>query len=57
MIGLHISLTTDSLEQPTKQTPAKSRVLIPVKSYIGFVGTHKDKLDKKRCNESIAALN
>ena len=57
MIGLLMSLTTDSLEQPTKQTPTKSRVSIPVKSYIGFVGTHKDKLDKKRCNESIAALN
>ena len=57
MIGLLMSLTTDSLEQPTKQTPTKSRVSVPTKSYIGFVGTHKDKLDKKRCNESIAALN
>ena len=57
MIGLLMSLTTDSLEQPTKQTPTKSRVLIPTKSYIGFVGTHKDKLEKDSCKERIAALN
>ena len=57
MIGLLMSLTTDSLEQPTKQTPTKSRVSIPTKSYIGFVGTHKDKLEKENCKEKIAALN
>ena len=54
MIGLLMSLTTDSLEQPTKQTPTK---LIPAKSYIGFVGTHKDKLEKESCKERIAALS
>ena len=57
MIGLLMSLTTDSLEQPTKPTPTKARVSIPNKSYIGFVGTHKDKLDKESCKERIAALN
>ena len=57
MIGLLMSLTTDSLEQPTKQTPTKARVSIPTKSYIGFVGTHKDKLEKESCKERIAALN
>ena len=57
MIGLLMSLTTDSLEQPTKQTPTKSCVSIPTKSYIGFVGTHKDKLGKGNCKERIAALN
>ena len=57
MVGLLMSLTTDSLEQPTKQTPTKSRVTIPTKSYIGFVGTHKDKLKKETCKEKIAALN
>ena len=57
MIGLLMSLTTDSLEQPTKQTPIKSRVAIPTKSYIGFVGTHKDKLKKRNCKEKLAALN
>ena len=57
MIGLLMSLTTDSLEQPTKQTPTKSRVLIPTKPHIGFVGTHKDKLEKDSCKERIAALN
>ena len=57
MIGLLMSLTTDSLEQPTKQTPTKARVSIPTKSYIGFVGTHKDKVKKRNCKEKIAALN
>ena len=57
MIGLLMSLTTDSLEQPTKQTPTKARVSIPTKSYIGFVGTHKDKLKKRNRKEKIAALN
>ena len=57
MIGLLMSLTTDSLEQPTKQTPTKARVSIPTKSYIGFVGTHKDKLKKRNCKEKIAVLN
>ena len=54
MIGLLMSLTTDSLEQPTKQTPTETRLTIPSKSSIGFVGTHKDKLDEKRCAEKIA---
>ena len=57
MIGLLMSLTTDSLEQPTKQTPIRTRLSIPNKSYIGFVGTHKDKLEKESCQERIAALN
>ena len=57
MIGLLMSLTTDSLEQPTKQTPTKRRVSVPNKSFIGFVGTHKDKLEKESCKERIAALN
>ena len=51
MIGLLMSLTTDSLEQPTKQTPTKRRVSVPNKSFIGFVGTHKDKLEKETCRE------
>ena len=57
MIGLLMSLTTDSLEQPAKQTPTKRRVSVPNKSFIGFVGTHKDKLEKESCKERIAALN
>ena len=57
MIGLLMSLTTDSLEQPTKQTPTKARASVPNKSFIGFVGTHKDKLEKESCKERIAALN
>ena len=57
MIGLLMSLTTDSLEQPTKQTPTKRRVSVPNKSFIGFVGTHKDKLDKETCKEKIDTLN
>ena len=57
MIGLLMSLTTDSLEQPTKQTPSKIRVSIPVKSYLGFIGTHKDKLEKESYKEKIRALN
>ena len=57
MIGLLMSLTTDSLEQPTKQTPTRTRLSIPNKSYIGFVGTHKDKLEKEGCQERISALN
>ena len=57
MIGLLMSLTTDSLEQPTKQIPTRTRLLIPTKSYIGFIGTHKDKLTKECCKERIVALN
>ena len=57
MIGLLMSLTTDSLEQPTKQTPTKTRVSVPNKSFIGFIGTHKDKLEKETCKERITALN
>ena len=57
MIGLLMSLTTDSLEQPTKQTPTKTRVSVPNKSFIGFVGTHKDKLEEKSCAEKIATIN
>ena len=58
MIGLLMSLTTDSLEQPTKQTPTRTRVSIPTKSYIGFIGTHKDKLEKAgNCIERITELN
>jgi len=52
MIGLLMSLTTDSLEQPTKQT---ARVTTPLKSYVGFVGTHKDKLEESK--ETIEAIN
>jgi len=43
MIGLLMSLTTDSLEQPMRQAMS-TRVSIPSTSYIGFIGTHKDKL-------------
>ena len=57
MIGLLMSLTTDSLEQPTRQTPTKTRLSIPSKSYIGFVGTHKDKLEEKDRAEKIATIN
>ena len=57
MIGLLMSLTTDLLEQPTKQTPSKTRVSIPIKSYLGFIGTHKDKLEKESYKERIRALN
>ena len=57
MIGLLMSLTTDSLEQPTKQTPTKTRLSIPNKSYIGFVGTHKDKLEVNICKETAARIN
>ena len=57
MIGLLMSLTTDSLEQPTKQTPEKTRLSIPNKSYIGFVGTHKDKLEVNNCKETVARIN
>ena len=57
MIGLLMSLTTDSLEQPTKQTPTKTRLSIPNKSYIGFVGTHKDKLEINICKETVARIN
>ena len=56
MIGLLVSLTADSLEQPIKQIPTR-RQLLPRKSYIGFVGTHKDKLKKESCKEIIAAIN
>ena len=54
MIGLLMSLTTDSLEQPTKQS---ARVTTPLKSYVGFVGTHKDKLKKKTRKKTIARIN
>ena len=57
MIGLLMSLTTDSLEQPTKLAPTKRRVSVPNKSFIGFVGTHKDKLEKETCKERIDNLN
>ena len=57
MIRLLMSLTTDSLEQPTRQAPTKTRLPIPNKSYVGFIGTHKDKLKKERCKERIAVLN
>ena len=57
MIGLLMSLTTDSLEQPAKRIPTKTRLSIPTKTYIGFVGTHKDKLEKRNCIKIIAALN
>ena len=57
MIGLLMSLTTDSLEQPTKQTPTKTRLSIPNKSYIGFVGTHKDKIEEKCRADKIATIN
>ena len=55
MIGLLMSLTTDSLEQPIRQTP--TRMQPPNKSYIGFVGTHKDKLNKESSKEIISAIN
>ena len=54
MIGLLMSLTTDSLEQPTKQT---TRVTTPLKSYVGFVGTHKDKLERRTRKRTIATIN
>ena len=57
MIGLLMSLTTDSLEQPTKPAPSKTRISIPKKSFIGFVGTHKDKLEEKSRAEKIATIN
>ena len=55
MIGLLMSLTTDSLEQPIKQTPTRTQ--LPNKSYIGFIGTHKDKLNKENSKEIIATIN
>ena len=55
MIGLLMSLTTDAIEQPVKQTPKRTRLLIPNKSYIGFVGTHKDKLNDVK--EKVARIN
>ena len=53
MIGLLVSLTTDSLQQPTnEQKPSLN------KSYIGFVGTHKDELEKsKQLEEKISRIN
>ena len=57
MIGLLMSLTTDSLEQPTKQTPTKTRLSIPNNCYIGFIGTHKDKLEEKCRADKIATIN
>ena len=55
MIGLLMSLTTDSLEQPIKQTPTRTQ--LPNKSYIGFIGTHKDKLNKENSKKIIATIN
>ena len=54
MIGLLMSLTNDSLEQPTEETPTRIRSLVPNASYVGFVGTHKDKVQK---SETIAKIN
>ena len=45
MIGLLMSLTTDSLEQPTKEVPTNARLSVPNQTSIGFIGTHKDKLE------------
>ena len=45
MIGLLMSLTTDSLEQPTKEVPPNARLSVPNQTYMGFIGTHKDKLE------------
>ena len=46
MIGLLMSLTTDSLEQPTKEVPTNARLSVPNQTYMGFIGTHKDKLER-----------
>ena len=55
MIRLLMSLTTDSLQQPTnEQMPTIKSVS---KSYIGFVGTHKDKLEESKQAEIIAKIN
>ena len=55
MIGLLMSLTTDSLEQPMAQV-VSTRVSIPSTSYIGFIGTHKDKLGQNH-SKKIKEIN
>ena len=50
LIKLLVSLTSDSLQQATNRA-------IPDKSYIGFVGTHKDKLDKSKQQDVIEKLD
>ena len=52
MIGLLMSLTTDSLQQPTNE-----QIQSVPKSYIGFVGTHKDKLKESKQEEIIGKIN
>ena len=56
MIGLLMSLTTDSLEQPTKEIPTNSRISVPNQTYVGFIGTHKDKL-KGNLVQRVSAIN
>ena len=58
MIGLLMSLTTDSLEQPTnEQIPTRKSLPIPNKSHISFVGTHKDLLEKSKQEEIIGRIS
>ena len=58
MIGLLMSLTTDSIEQPfNEQIPTTASASVPNKCYVGFVGTHKDQLEKHKCEEIIAKTN
>ena len=56
MIGLLMSLTTDSLEQPTKEVPTNERLSVPNQTSIGFIGTHKDKLEGNLV-ERVSAIN
>ena len=56
MIGLLMSLTTDSLEQPTKEIPTNARLSVPNQTYMGFIGTHKDKLEGNLV-QRVSAIN
>ena len=56
MIGLLMSLTTDSLEQPTKEVPTNARISVPNQTYMGFIGTHKDKLEGNLV-QRVSAIN
>ena len=57
MIELLMCLTTDSLELPAKPMPIGMYPSFHSKSYIAFVGTHKDKMESKSCQERIAEFN
>ena len=55
MIRLLVSLTTDSLQQPTNEQMPTMKSF--PKSYIGFVGTHKDKLEENKQKQIITKIN